>query len=152
MVIAPGRYSPRALARRQAVAFPFLSDGWIEEARRLQGEFQGQAEAPAVAVKMNLIVTDVPFGEKTRNAHLDTSAGELTVELGHIAQPDVSITLEYETAKAILIFQDSQAGIEAFMSGRIRIEGDMSKLLAFQTAPQDPVHAEVAKRVREITE
>ena len=38
------------------------------------------------------------------------------------------------------------------MSGRIKIDGDMTLLLALQSTPVDPVHQELAARVREITE
>jgi predicted lipid carrier protein YhbT len=37
------------------------------------------------------------------------------------------------------------------MSGRIKIEGDMTLLLAMQNTPLDPAHQELAARVREIT-
>lgn len=129
----------------------FLSKEWIAAARVLRDEYAGKAGEPAVGIRMNLVITEVPFGDETRHAHFDTTSGELTVELEHLPEPDLTVTLDYETAKALLIFQDSQAGINAFMAGRVRIEGDMSKLLAFQNSPQDPVHAEAAGRVREIT-
>jgi hypothetical protein len=38
------------------------------------------------------------------------------------------------------------------MAGRIKVDGDMSKLMVLQGAPPDPTAAEVATRLREITE
>lgn len=131
--------------------FPFLSQEWIEQAQALQSEYAGRAEAPALQMRMNLVVTEVPFGEGTEQAHLDTTSGELVINRGHLGDPDVTVRLDYDTAKAILVEQNQQAGMQAFMAGRIRIEGDMSKLLALQAVPADPVHAEIARRVREIT-
>ncbi|MHB8244702.1 MAG: SCP2 sterol-binding domain-containing protein [Acidimicrobiales bacterium] len=132
-------------------AFAFLSDEWIEHARELQAEYAGRAGAPPVQMRMNLVVTAMPFGEATTDAHLDTSSGELVLDAGHIESPDVTVTLDYETAKAILVEQNQQAGMQAFMSGRIKIDGDMSKLLALQSVQPDAVHAEIAQRVREMT-
>lgn len=131
--------------------FPFLSEEWIEAATKLQAEFAGRAPKPSLQMKMNLVVTGVPFGDGTEDAHLDTTTGELVVNRGHVEDPDLKVTLDYETAKAILVEQDQQAGMQAFMAGRIRIEGDMSKLLALQATPPDPLHAEIAGRVKEFT-
>ncbi len=132
-------------------AFPFLSDEWIEQARQLRAEYASQAPTPQVSVRMNLVVTAVPFDDGLRHAHLDTSSGELSLELGHIEDPDVTLTLDYDTAKAIVVDQDQQAAMAAFMGGRIKVDGDMSKLLAMQGSPADPTQHEIADRLREIT-
>lgn len=131
--------------------FPFLSDDWVEQARKLKAEYGDRSSGLALDVRMNLVVTEVPFGDGTRNAHLDTTSGEMVVELEHLDEPDVTVTLDYDTAKAILVEQNPQAGMQAFMAGKIRIDGDMSKLLALQVSPSDPVHAEIAEKVREMT-
>ncbi len=131
--------------------FPFLSEEWIEAATGLQAEYAGKVTAPSLQMRMNLVVTEVPFGEGTEDAHLDTTSGELVINRGHVAEPDLKVTLDYETAKAILVEQNQQAGMQAFMAGKIKIEGDMSKLLALQGAPPDPIHAEIAGRVKAFT-
>jgi putative sterol carrier protein len=94
----------------------------------------------------------VPFGTGAVDAHLDTSEGAVKLELGHIEAADLTVTLDYATAKAILVEGNPQAGMQAFMAGRIRVEGDMSKLMALQGAAPDPTAAEVATRLRDITE
>lgn len=132
-------------------AFPFLSDEWTEQARQLQAEFAGRAPQPPVSVRMNLVVTAVPFGDGGRHAHLDTSSGDLVLGIDHVDNPDLTITLDYETAKAILVDQNQQMAMQAFMAGRIKIDGDMSRLLALQATPVDPIHVEIAKRVRDFT-
>lgn len=132
--------------------YPFLSEEWIEAAQKLQAEYAGRVKAPALQMRMNLVVTGVPFGDGTEDAHLDTTSGELVLNRGHVENPDLKVTLDYETARAILVYQDQQAAMNAFMGGRIKIEGDMTKLLALQGAPPDPVQAEVGLRVREMTE
>jgi putative sterol carrier protein len=74
------------------------------------------------------------------------------LERGHIEPVDLSVTLEYATAKAILVDGNPQAGMQAFMAGRIKVDGDMSKLMALQGQAPDPTAAEVATRLRDITE
>ncbi|MGO9335324.1 MAG: SCP2 sterol-binding domain-containing protein [Acidimicrobiales bacterium] len=129
----------------------FLSDKWTAEVRRLHDEVVTQSTPPAQSVRMNLILTQSPLGDGTIDAHVDTSSGELIVDTGHLDSPDLTVTVDYETAKAILVEDDAQAAMQAFMSGRIKIEGDMTLLLAMQNTPVDPAHQELAARVREIT-
>jgi putative sterol carrier protein len=133
-------------------AYPFLSPEWIEEARKIRVEFAGRAPVAPVTMRMNLVVNEVPFGEGSLDAHLDTTGGEIVLEDGHMEGADLKVTIDYATAKAILVEGNPQAGMQAFMAGRIKVEGDMTKLLALQGAPADPIHVEMAQRMRDITE
>ncbi|MGA3214317.1 MAG: SCP2 sterol-binding domain-containing protein [Acidimicrobiales bacterium] len=132
--------------------FAFLSDEWTAEVRRLHDEIVAEPAAPAQNVRMNLVLTESPLGEGTIDAHLDTSSGEIVIDTGHIESADLTVTVDYETAKAILVDGDAQAAMQAFMSGRIKIDGDIAQLLAMQNTPVDPAHQELARRIREITE
>ena len=132
-------------------AFPFLSEEWIEAARAIRAELEGKATMKPPPFRMNQVVTEVPFGDGELKANTDTTSGELVLELGHIDSPDVTVTLPYDTAKSLLVDQDQQAAMQAFMSGRIKVEGDMMKLMALQTTQVDPVALEAAQRIKEIT-
>ena len=132
--------------------FPFLSDEWMEAAKAIRDEYADKVSPPAHAVRMNQVVTDVPFGEGTINTHLDTSGGEAVMEVGHLESPDLTVTTDYATAKAIMIDGDAQAGMQAFMSGKVKVQGDMSKLMLLQQAPTDPIQTEIQGKVQEITE
>jgi putative sterol carrier protein len=84
---------------------------------------------------------------------MDTSSGELELEFGHLADPDLTVTMDYATAKAIIVEGDPGAGMQAFMAGKIRVQGDMTKLMALQQAGEpDPAAAEAASRIQAITE
>ena len=135
--------------------YPFLSDEWIAEARRIRAEVGDQSAGAAPAsVRMNQVITDVPFGTGRLDAHLDTSSGTLEMETGHLDDPDVTVTLDYETAKAIFVDTGPQAGVQAFLEGKIKVQGDMAKLLAMMQQQQDttdPRAVEVQQRIREIT-
>lgn len=132
--------------------YPFLSDEWIEEARAIRAEFGDKSPAIDHPVRMNLVVTEIPFGDGTLDAHLDTTAGELDIDKGHVEGADLKVSLDYQAAKAILVERNPQAGMQAFMAGRIRVEGDMSKLMTIQAAPPDERTDEMAERLRAITE
>jgi len=135
--------------------YPFLSDEWVAEARRIRAEFKGKAPEIPVSVRMNQIIRDVPFGDGTIEAHVDTSSGELEMETGHLESPDLTITIGYDTAKAILIDGDAQAAMQAFLGGKIKVDGDITKLLALQNAGlsgnTDPAAIEMARRLQAMT-
>ena len=130
--------------------YPFLSDEWLEAAKKIREDAPSGGPAPHV-VKMNQVITDVPFGDGTINAHMDTSDGELKMDLGHLDAPDLTVTLDYVTAKAILVDGNPQAGMQAFMAGKIKVQGDMTKLMAMQQGTPDPAQAEIAEKIKAIT-
>jgi putative sterol carrier protein len=130
------------------VPYKFLSDEWIEAARKIREEVDSPAAAPA-PVKMNLVITDVPFGDGSVDAHMDSTSGEVVLDTGHVDGPDVTATLDYETAKAMMVDSNPQAAMQAFMAGKIKLQGDMTKAMALQSGPPNP---ELTKRIQEITE
>ena len=135
--------------------YKFLSDEWTEEARKIREEFAGKGSPPAHSVRMNQVITDVPeevAAGGTVDAHMDTSGGEVVLDVGHLENPDLTVTLDYATAKAIIVDQNPQAGMQAFMAGKIKVQGDMTKLMAMQSAPPDATAQEMATRIKEMTE
>jgi putative sterol carrier protein len=131
--------------------YPFLSSEWVEEARKIRSEYEGRAGTVPHQMRMNLVVIDVPFGEGSIDAHMDTTDGSLRLETGHIDPVDLKVTLDYDTAKAILVDGNPQVGMQAFMAGKVKVEGDMAKLMMMQGVPQDDTALEVATRLRDIT-
>lgn len=132
----------------------FLSEEWQDQARAIREEYAGQGAAVPHKVKMNLVITDAPedVSKEDIDAHMDSSDGELKLDNGHLADPELTVTLDYETAKAILVDQNPQAGMQAFMAGKIKVTGDMTKLMAMQSAAPDPAQQEIADRIKAITD
>ncbi|MBA2437655.1 MAG: SCP2 sterol-binding domain-containing protein [Acidimicrobiia bacterium] len=133
-------------------SYPFLSNEWIEEVRKIREEYRGQGEPTGDAVRMNQLITDVPFGEGVMQAHLDTTSGEVEMDLGHLDAPDVTLTLDYASARDIFVNQDRDAAMQAFMAGKIKVQGDMTKLLTMLQAPVEPQAAELAERIKDLTD
>jgi putative sterol carrier protein len=135
-----------------ATAYPFLSPDWMNAARALRETMPRPDTAPPVAVRMNLVVTDTPFDSDVQG-HVDTTDGEVVIEDGHLDGPDLTVTVDYETARAIFIDQDAAAAMQAFMGGRIKVDGDLTKMLAMQAsaAAPDANAQELANALRDIT-
>lgn len=129
----------------------FLSEEWIAAAEAIREEYAGATSTSAPAMKMNVVITEVPFGDGSLHAHIDTTDGEMLLDMGHVEGEDLTVTVDYPTAKAIFVDQDQQASMQAFMAGKIQVQGDMTKMMALQQAPVDPAQAEMATRIAEIT-
>jgi hypothetical protein len=131
---------------------PFLSDEWMTEARAIREKYQGQTPPITASMKINLVVNEAPFGDGPVHGHLDTSSGELVMEQGNLDGADVTLTTDYATAKALFVDQDPTVAMQAFMTGKITVQGDMMKLMAMQTAiPQNDVTAQISEEIKAIT-
>ena len=130
---------------------PFLSHEWMEAARQIRQEFEGKGSPVPHQIRMNLNITDVEGRDGPVQAHMDTSSGELVLEEGHLDGPDLTVTLDAATARAIFIEGNPQAGMQAFMAGKVKVQGDMTKLMVMQATPPDPTAIEVQQRLAAIT-
>jgi hypothetical protein len=132
--------------------YGFLTDEWIDAAREVRARYADRLPAVTIEVRINQIVTDVPFGDGTIRAYIDSTDGNLDLELGELDEPDVTLTTDYDTAKAMVVDQDPTVVMQSFMAGKITVQGDMMKLMAMQTAvPLNEASAEFAADLQAIT-
>lgn len=118
------------------MAYPFLSEEWIAAAREIRARYEDQTPPIPASVRANLNINEVPFGEGSLQAHLDTSSGKMEMDLGHLEVADATLTMDYATAKSFVVDQDQTAIVQAIMGGRVRIQGDLAKLMAMAAAGQ----------------
>jgi putative sterol carrier protein len=134
------------------VGHAFLSDDWIEAAKAIRDKYADQTSLVPPKMKMNQVITDVPFGDGSVLIFIDTTEGIMHMEKGQLDAPDLTVTTDYATARAIFVNQDAAAGMQAFMSGKIRVQGDMTKLMAMQAQAPDDAAKLVAEEIKKITE
>jgi hypothetical protein len=131
---------------------PFLSDEWMAEAKAIRAKYEGKTGKVTASVRVNQVITDVPFGEGTINSFIDTSTGDVVMDLGSLDSPDVTVTTDYETAKKLFVDQDAAAAMQAFMGGKVKVQGDMMKMMALQTAmPNDEASQAITAEIKAIT-
>ncbi len=130
------------------MAQKFLSDGWFDEVKKI-GDAAGDLELPDVVkdIQINLEVSGGPDG--TIEAHI--AAGSFGK--GLVPDAPTKLKLSYELAGKLFIEQDQAAGMQAFMSGQIQVEGDMGKMMAMQ-AGGGPTEKQkkVQEQIRAMTE
>ena len=131
----------------------FLSEEWIDAALALGREYIDQVPTPEQSITMNQVITEAPFSVTSIEMHLDTSHGVPLIDRGHREDADVTITTDYVTAKTLFVNGDQTEAMQAFMTGKIMVEGDVAKLLAMQAsaAVRTELQLEVAERLKEIT-
>ena len=137
-------------------SYPFLSTEWIEAARALCDEYADRAPASPVEARVNVVVTDIPHGDTPElSGHIDTTSGQTIIDHGHLDDPELTVTIDYATARAAFVTRNQQEVMQAFLAGKILVEGDATKLLALQpTAPPaelDDLARELYRRLDEMT-
>ena len=125
--------------------YEFLTDEWFDHVDALiaaAGDLQ--IPAPMKAAEINVTVIS-PAGE----TKLFMKDGLFT--RGHNPGATTSLTLQSELARKIFVDADQAAGVQGFLTGEIKVDGDLAKLVAMQTTePSDPQKA-LSKRIAEIT-
>jgi hypothetical protein len=129
---------------------PFLSDDWFTAAREIV-DAQELEIPPHAELTMNLVVTDTPFGDD-RFLHIGAKDGHADWGVGHAAGADLTLTTDYVTARDIFISGNPQAGMQAFMEGKVKVQGDLTKLMAAQVAGTGPGAPGLADALSAITE
>ncbi len=129
----------------------FLSDGWLDTLIALNEEYADRVPPPMVKMRLNQNVTGVPFGDGSVQMHTDTTQGKAIVGRGHLDNPEVTITTDYETARALVVVGDQAAAMQAFMSGKIKVDGDMTKIMV-PPAPKNDAQIELDQKVKDMTE
>ncbi|MUH51920.1 MAG: SCP-2 sterol transfer family protein [Actinobacteria bacterium] len=124
----------------------------MTEVRVIRAKYEGQAGKVSQSIRVNQIITDAPFGDGTIKSYIDTSSGDMVMELGELDGPDVTVTTDYTTARKMFVDGDQAAAMQAFMSGKIKVQGDMMKMMALQTAmPSDEATKAIAEEIKGIT-
>lgn len=136
-------------------SYPFLSPEWIEAARALRDEYAERVPPAPMAARINVVVTEIPHGGPDQlEGHIDTTSGQTIIEHGHLPDPELTVTVDYLTARAVFVTRDHQAMMQSFLSGRILVEGDATRLFALVPGPDaiDDTSLEMYRRLDDLTD
>lgn len=133
------------------MAHDFLSDGWFAAVRELRDKYADEAPKVPYSIRMNQVITAAPFTDDEIKLFMDTSDGTMKMEQGELDGPDLTVTTDWETARKIFVEQDQAAGMQAFMSGKIKVQGDMMKMMQMNATPPDDFAKKIAAEVKELT-
>ncbi len=114
------------------MAVKFLTDEWMTAlADHVNADGAFTSAIASVSLNLNFVVTNVPdSGEVKYSIGID--GGTTAIEPGEIDGGDATITNDFDTAAAI-----SKGDLNtqmAFMTGKLKVAGDMAKLMMNQAA------------------
>ena len=111
----------------------FLSEEWASDVSAALNSHDGFKNAMGAAdLGIQFTTEDAPDGDI--DYYLKSSGGTSNLALGSIDDPDVTVTQSYDTAAAISKGElNTQT---AFMTGKLKVSGNLAKLMMHQNAIQ----------------
>ncbi|MHB1782933.1 MAG: SCP2 sterol-binding domain-containing protein [Acidimicrobiales bacterium] len=124
----------------------WLTQEWLDESLRLA---DGQPERPGSSARLQYVVTDGPDGDV--RYYWIVVDGRLTENrLGELAGAEVTLTQTYDDAMAVQ--RGELDATAAFMQGRIKVDGDVAKLMTLLPITTSPEFQRFNEAVLEVTE
>jgi putative sterol carrier protein len=111
----------------------FLSEEWARDvttALNSHGGFKNAIGAAELGIQFQ--VEDAPEGDV--NYYLKSSGGTSNMAIGTLDDPDVTLKQSYDTASAIS--KGELNAQTAFMTGKLKVSGNLAKLMMHQSAVQ----------------
>lgn len=108
----------------------FLTEEWLSELTEAVNAHDGfKSSIENTELKLQFEVPDAPEGTEGRY-YMEVADGSAEAGAGDIDDPDATISNDYETASAI-----SKGDLNtqmAFMTGKLKVSGNMAKLMMNQ--------------------
>ena len=125
-----------------------MSDAWFDAVLKIRDEIGEIPVNRAIQdIVINLVVTGGPDGDQ----EMHMKAGSF--DRGLAENAPTKLTMPYEIARSLFVERDQQVAVEAFMAGKITIEGEIGPLIKMQLPREDsPQYRKLKDRIEEITE
>ena len=124
----------------------YLSQEWLDEFKSLARD---QPTRPGATVKMQYRAIGGPEGDIDYYWILEEGAIS-TVQLGKLSDADFTVTMSYSDAVKIQRGElDTNA---AFMQGKMKVAGNMAKMMSLLPITNSPEWKDLQEKVRAITE
>lgn len=114
------------------MATKFLSTEWAQAATDiLSGHTAFSSAIEGMGVSLQFEIGDAPPGSNS-TYYLKVADGNAAIEIGTFKKADVAVTTDYNTAAAI---SKGDLNIQtAFFSGKLKVSGNLAKLMLHQSA------------------
>ena len=124
----------------------WLTQEWLDEQQRLA---QSQPERPGASARMQYVVTGGPDGDIKYYWILENGK-LLESRLGELSDAEVTLTVTHEDA--MMIQKGELDANAAFMQGRIKVTGNMAKLMALLPLTNSPEYKQFQEELGQVTE
>lgn len=124
----------------------YLTQEWLDEGRELA---KGQPDRPGASAKMQYVLSGGPDGELKYYWVLEDGK-LLESQLGEIAEPDFTMSMSYDDS---VLVQKGELDVNAaFMQGRVKVAGNMGKLMQLMPLTSSPEYKVLQEQVAGMTE
>jgi putative sterol carrier protein len=124
----------------------YLTQEWLDEARKLA---EDQPVRPGATARIQYHTTGGPEGD-VRYYWILEDGKLLDSQLGDIPDADFTLTMTYEDASKVQKGElDPNA---AFMQGRMKVSGNMAKLMSLLPLTNSPEYRVLQEQIRGITD
>ncbi len=124
----------------------YQSQEWLDEGRVLA---ESQPDRPGASARMQYVVSGGPDGE-VKYYWIVENGRLLESQLGELADADFVLSMSYDDSVAIQRGElDANA---AFMQGRVKVTGNMGKLMQLLPVTNSPEYKELQEKIRAVTE
>jgi alkyl sulfatase BDS1-like metallo-beta-lactamase superfamily hydrolase len=124
----------------------YLSQEWLDEGTKLA---ESQPDRPGASARMQYVVTGGPDGDVKYYWVLENGK-LLESKIGEISDADFTLTLTYDDS--VKVQKGELDANAAFMQGRMKVTGNMGKLMQLMPLTNSPEYKELQEQVRAITE
>ncbi len=124
----------------------YLSQEWLDEGRKLA---EDQPVRPGATARIQYHTTGGPDGDVKYYWVLEDGK-LLESNLGELSDPDFTLTMSYEDA--VKVQKGELDANAAFMQGRMKVSGNMAKLMSLLPLTNSPEYRALQEQIREITE
>ncbi|HEX6595890.1 MAG TPA: SCP2 sterol-binding domain-containing protein [Acidimicrobiales bacterium] len=124
----------------------YLSQEWLDTQREIAQEFP---ERPGATAHLQYIVTGGPDGE-IRYYWVVENGKILEDQLGEDADAEVTMTITYDDSMKMQKGELDETA--AFMQGRLKVQGNMGKLMSLMPLTQSPEYKAIKAKITEVTE
>ena len=124
----------------------YLTQEWLDETRKMA---ENQPERPGASARMQYVVTGAPEGDVKYYWVLENGK-LLESQLGEIPDADFTLTTSYEDS--VKIQKGELDPNAAFMQGRMRVTGNMGKLMSLMPLTNSPEYKALQGEIRQVTD
>ena len=124
----------------------YLSQEWLDLQKELAQEFP---DRPGATARMQYLITGTPDGDVSYYQVIEDGK-MLESTLG--TDPDAEFTLSQTYDDSVKIAKGELDANAAFMQGRIKVTGNMGKLMSLMPLTQSPEYKAIVAKVSEQTE